>query len=149
MVGVESRLLCQRHKCGRRARGKSVVPASALRKGTSVLNADNPCTVKMADVARGEIIHFSRDEANPVVREHVKRDGRAVVLRETFQGWMLTLVEAKRTTTILSAREIPASFGERVRGNVANALAATAAAIGAGVSLTCIREALRTFGTSY
>ncbi|HYH11543.1 MAG TPA: Mur ligase family protein, partial [Thermomicrobiales bacterium] len=128
---------------------KTVVPASALRDGTSVLNADNPWTVRMADIARGEIIYFSMDESNPVVREHVRRHGRAVVLRETSRGSMLTLVESKRETTILPAREIPATFDERVRVNIANALAATAAAVGAGVSLTCIREALRTFGTAF
>ncbi|HEV2074457.1 MAG TPA: cyanophycin synthetase, partial [Thermomicrobiales bacterium] len=38
---------------------------------------------------------------------------------------------------------------ERVRGNIANALAVTAAAIGAGVPLACIRDSLRTFSTAF
>jgi cyanophycin synthetase len=128
---------------------KSVVPASVLRSGTSVLNADNPWTVAMERRARGEIIYFSMDEANPVVRKHLRKQGRAVVLRETPRGGMLTLVEAKRETNILLARDIPATFQERVRVNIANALAATAAAIGADVPLACIRDSLRTFSTAF
>lgn len=131
------------------AQVKSVLPASVLREGTSVLNADNPWTVNMARVARGEIIYFSMDEKTPLVREHVRKQGRAVVLRETPRGGMLTLVESKRETNILLARDIPATFNERVRVNIANALAATAAAIGANVPLACIRDSLRTFSTAF
>jgi cyanophycin synthetase len=131
------------------AKVKTVLPASVSREGTSVLNADNQWTVDMARIARGEIIYFSMDENNPLIRDHVRKQGRAVVLRETPRGGMLTLVEPKRETNILLARDIPATFNERVRVNIANALAATAAAIGAGVPLACIRDSLRTFSTAF
>lgn len=131
------------------AQVKSVLPASVLREGTSVLNADNPWTVDMSRIARGEIIYFSMDEKNPLIREHIRKQGRAVVLRETARGGMLTLVEPKRETNILLARDIPATFNERVRVNIANALAATSAAIGANVPLACIRDSLRTFSTAF
>ena len=131
------------------ARVKAVVPASALRDGTSVLNADNPWTVDMARTARGEIIYFSMDESNPVVRDHVRVRGRAVVLRQTERGGMITLLDPIRETNILLAREIPATFEERVQVNVANALAATAAAIGLDVPLACIRTSLRTFSSAF
>lgn len=62
---------------------------------------------------------------------------------------MLTLLEAKRDTNVLPAREIPAAAEGRIRVNVANALAATAAAIGADVELACIRDALRAFSSAY
>ena len=128
---------------------KSVVPASAFREGTSVLNADNTWTVDMVRIARGEVIFFSMHHNNPVVRDHLRQRGRAVVLRETQRGGMLTLVEPNRETNILLAREIPATLDERVRVNIANALAATAAAIGADVPLSCIRDSLRTFTTAF
>ena len=131
------------------ARVKAVVPASALRDGTSVLNADNPWTVEMARTARGEIIYFSMDESNPVVRNHVRVRGRAVVLRQTARGGMITLLDPIRETNILLARDIPATFDERVQVNVANALAATAAAIGLDVPLACIRTSLRTFSSAF
>ncbi len=131
------------------ARVKEVVPASVLRDGTSVLNADNPWTVRMARTARGEIIYFSMDESNDVVQDHIRGRGRAVVLRQTPRGGMITLLDPIRDTNILLAREIPATFDERVQVNVANALAATAAAIGLDVPLASIRVSLRTFSSAF
>jgi cyanophycin synthetase len=80
------------------ARVKAVVPRSVLPEGTSVLNAENPWTVKMANVARGEIIYFSMNEDNPVIQEHVRHNGRAVVLRQTPRGGMITLLDSRRET---------------------------------------------------
>jgi cyanophycin synthetase len=131
------------------ARVKSVVPSSVFRDGKSVLNADNPWTADMAKVARGEIIFFSMDEESPVVREHIRNRGRAVVLRPTSHGEMITIIEHRRDTSLLLASQIPATFDGRNRVNIANALAAAAAALGADVQLEHIRHALRTFTTSY
>ena len=131
------------------ARVKSVVPAAVFRDGTSVLNADNQWTVEMARTARGEIIFFSMDESNDVVHDHVRGRGRAVVLCQTPHGGMITLLDPLRATNILLAREIPATFDERVQVNVANALAATAAAIGLDVPLAGIRASLRTFSSAF
>ncbi len=131
------------------ARVKAVVPASVLRDGASVLNADNKWTVEMANRARGEIIYFSMDEENPVIRDHVRERGKAVVLRKTRQGEMITLIEHKRDTSLLLASQIPATFEGRARVNVANAMAAAAAAFAGDVQLEYIRQALRTFTSTF
>ena len=128
---------------------KSVVPASVFRDGASVLNADNEWTVAMASRARGEIVFFSLEEENAVVRDHLRERGRAVVLRQTRHGEMITLVEHKRETSLLLANEIPATLGGRARANVANALAAAAAAFAQDVQVECIRDALRGFTTAF
>jgi cyanophycin synthetase len=131
------------------ARVKAVVPQSVFRDGASVLNADNLWTVEMARGARGEIIFFSMDEENPIIRDHLRGRGRAVVLRSAPGGEMLTLLEHKRETSVLRAAEIPATLGGRVRANVANALAACAAAVACDIPLECLRDALRTFTTEF
>jgi cyanophycin synthetase len=131
------------------ARVKAVVPQSVFRDGTSVLNADNEWTAGMANIARGEIIYFSMDENNPVIREHVRNRGRAVVLRETPQGEMIMLIEHRRETSLILANQIPATFDGRLRVNIENAMAATAAALGQDVQLDYIRHALRTFTASF
>jgi cyanophycin synthetase len=130
-------------------RVKAVVPQSVFRDGASVLNADNEWTVRIAETARGEIILFSMDEENPVIRDHRRERGRAVVLRQTDAGEMLTLLEDKEETSLLLASEIPATLGGRIRANVANALAAAAAAVARDVQLECIRDALREFTTDF
>ncbi|CAA9532881.1 MAG: Cyanophycin synthase(EC [uncultured Thermomicrobiales bacterium] len=131
------------------ARVKAVVPQAVLRDGASVLNADNEWTVEMARKARGEIVFFSLDEENPVIRDHVRDRGKAVVLRQTRQGEMITLIEHKRDTSLLLANQIPATFEGKIRVNVANALAAAAAAFAADVQLEHIRHALRTFASDF
>jgi cyanophycin synthetase len=130
------------------AKLKAVVPRAVTPKGASVLNADNEWTVAMAEVAGGEVIFFSLEEHTPVIQEHVRQGGRAVVLRTTEDGEQVTLLAGEAETPILLAEEIPATFGGRIRVNIANALAATAAAIAQEVPLETIRKALRSFSTS-
>jgi cyanophycin synthetase len=131
------------------ARVKAVVPQSVLRDGATVLNADNEWTVDMTRTARGEIIFFSMHEDNPVVRDHLRERGRAIVLRETRQGEMISIIEHRRETSLLLASQIPATFEGRVRVNIANAMAAASAALADDVQLDYIRQALRTFTSSF
>lgn len=131
------------------ARVKAVVPQSVFRDGVSVLNADNEWTADMARTARGEIILFSMSEENAVIRDHIRAKGRAVVLRQTRSGEMITIIEHRRDTSLLLASQIPATFDGRNRANIANALAAAAAALGADVQLEAVRHALRTFTASF
>jgi cyanophycin synthetase len=128
---------------------KAVVPEAVFRDGASVLNADNEWTVRMAERARGEIIYFSMTEENRVIRDHLRERGRAVVLQQTSTGDMITVLEGKEETSLLHACEIPATSEGRIRVNIANALAATAAAIARDVQLECIRDALRVFTTDF
>jgi len=131
------------------AKVKAVVPQAALRDGASVLNADNEWTVEMQRSARGEIVFFTMNEDNPVVRDHLRERGKAVVLKATPQGEMITLIEHRRETSLLYASQIPATFDGRIRVNIANALAATAAAFAMDVQLEQIRLALRTFDNTF
>lgn len=131
------------------ARVKAVVPQSVLRDGASVLNADNEWTVQMANTARGEIIFFSMDEENSVIQEHIREKGKAVVLRQSRYGEMITVVENRRETSLVLANQIPATFEGRARVNIANALAATAATVADDITLDHIRQALRTFSSSF
>ncbi len=131
------------------ARVKAVVPQSVLRDGATVLNADNEWTVDMTRTARGEIIFFGMDEDNQVIRDHIRERGRAVLLRQTRQGEMVTMIEHRRETSLLLASQIPATFEGRARVNIANAMAAACAALADDVQLDHIRLALRTFTSSF
>jgi cyanophycin synthetase len=128
---------------------KAVVPRAVSRDGASVLNADCAWTAQMAEAARGEVIYFSMDEENPIIRDHRRGRGRALVLRQTRRGDMLTLLEHNEETSLLVATEIPATLDGRIRVNIANALAAAAAAVARDVPLECIRDALRSFTTDF
>jgi cyanophycin synthetase len=136
------------HTVADMAKVKAVVPRAVAPGGASVLNADDSSTVEMAAVAGGEIMFFSLDGCNPVVRDHLRAGGRAVVLHATEAGEMLTLRDGEEEKAILLAEEIPATMEGRIRVNIANALAATATALAQDVPLATIRTALRSFANS-
>ncbi len=131
------------------AKVKEVVVANVLRDGVSVLNADNEYTVSMTRIARGEIIFFSMNEENSVIRDHIRAKGRAVVLRQTRQGEMITIIENRRETSLVLASQIPATMESRIRVNIENAMAAAAAALADDVNLDYIRLGLRTFNNTF
>jgi len=50
-----------------------------LREGASVLNADDPEVVDMADLSDGQVIFYGNDAASPVIAEHLEHGRRAVI----------------------------------------------------------------------
>ena len=134
------------------ARVKGTVAASTHRRGTTVLNADDPLCIAMAERTRAKICYFSMEpDAEPargVLDRHLKGRGTAVLVRETPRGEAICFVD-RRETSLLLVNEIPATFDGRARVNVANALAATAACLGLEIDADAIRQGLRTFTTSF
>src|SRR5204862_1442604 len=80
---------------------------------------------------------------------HTSRGNAAFVLQSGAEGELIVLRHGPRTMPVLYTHLIPATFGGRARMNVANALAAAAAAWAAGAHLHDIRQGLRTFSTSF
>ena len=80
---------------------------------------------------------------------HTSRGGAAFRLEASAEGELIVLRLGSRTMPVLYTHLIPATFGGRARMNVANALAAAAAAWAAGAHLHDIRQGLRTFSTSF
>jgi cyanophycin synthetase len=132
---------------------KAVVVEAVPRAGSAVLNADDPLVSKMARQTRGRVVYFSMAEpgsdAADRINGHCGRGGAAMVVQQTNDGELVVLRHADRTMPLLYTHLIPATFGGRARMNVANALAAAAAAWAAGAHLHDIRQGLRTFTTSF
>ncbi|WP_206185888.1 cyanophycin synthetase [Sphingosinicella sp. BN140058] len=131
---------------------KSVVVEAVRRGGHSILNADDPLTVRMARRAGGQIIWFSLcggAEMSPLVREHVDEGGMAVVREPGPDGGTIVLYEDGRRETIMKAGDIPATLHGMAEFNVANALASIAAAIAHGVPILTIRSAMTNFRSTF
>ena len=133
---------------------KAVLVEAVPRAGTAVLNADDPLVARMARQCHGAVVYFSMatspgEEGNDRVTGHCGRGGAAMVVQQTDDGELLVLRQRDRTMPLLYSHLIPATFGGRARMNVANALAAAAAAWAAGAHLHDIRQGLRTFSTSF
>ncbi len=131
---------------------KSVIVEAVRRGGHSILNADDPLTVKMARRAGGRIIWFSLcggAEMSPMLREHVDRGGMAVVREPGPDGGTIVLYDYSRRELIMKAGDIPATLDGMAEFNIANALAAIAVAIAQDVPILTIRSAMSQFRSTF
>jgi len=132
---------------------KAVVVEAVPRDGHAVLNADDPLVREMRRRCSGQVVWFSMAEPGTEVREmidaHCRRGGKALVLEPSDRGEMIVVKHGRREMQLAWTHLLPATFGGRARMNVQNALAAAAAAFGAGAPLHDIRQGLRTFSTNY
>jgi cyanophycin synthetase len=121
------------------AETKLLVGRALTGGGSLVLNADDPVLVRASSMLKLPITWFSLDGASDVLEKHV---GTAVVVENDD----IVLVRDGARTPVARTRDAPFTFGGTAVHNVANALAAVAAATGLGLPISSIAEALRTFG---
>jgi cyanophycin synthetase len=122
---------------------KSTVVRVTKSDGWAVLNADDPLVTAMARRVRASVAFFTLgDGATGVVRRVVEGGaGRGYVIRD---GWMVEL-EGDRAREIVEVGRVPITIGGLARHNVANALAASAAARGLGATIDEVRDGLVDF----
>jgi cyanophycin synthetase len=117
---------------------------------TAVLNADDKLCLKMADNTRAKhICYVTMDPTHGLVREHIRANGRAVVLEKGINGDMITIYDNGAHIPLLWTHLIPATIEGKAVHNVQNAMFATAIAYSFGKDLDHIRSGLRTFDTSF
>lgn len=129
---------------------KSVVVESVSRRGVSVLNADDPLTIRMARHAGGRVCWFSLrggEQTPGFVLKHIA-DGGAAVLHEPETD-EIVLHDRGERRLICRAAGIPATLQGHAVFNVQNALAAAAMTWGAGVPPAAIGEALGSFRSTF
>ncbi|HUP54139.1 MAG TPA: Mur ligase family protein, partial [Methylomirabilota bacterium] len=139
---------------GQLANVKGVVVEAVPRSGSAVLNADDPHVYRMGRHCAGRVVLFSMatekgQDGFDRIDGHTSRGNAAFCLEPSAQGELIVLRLGSRKMPVLYTHLIPATFGGRARMNVANALAAAAAAWAAGAHLHDIRQGLRTFSTSF
>ena len=119
---------------------KWVLSHAVRESGKLILNAEDPRLVAKAATYDGEIIWFSLDANNSVVRRHNEQGGTAFLL----DGEVLVRITDGGRDEICRAEEIPIALRGAARHNVANALAAAALTACLGASLGDIATGLRT-----
>ncbi|HYO42682.1 MAG TPA: cyanophycin synthetase [Candidatus Limnocylindrales bacterium] len=139
---------------GQLAGVKGVLVEAVPRSGTAVLNADDPHVYRMGRHCAGRVVLFTMhkhkgEDGYDRVDGHTNRGNAAFCLEDTPQGELIVLKHGPRKMPVLYTHLMPATFGGRARMNVANGLAAAAAAWASGAHLHDIRQGLRTFTTSF
>jgi len=120
---------------------KVVIARITRPEGTVVLNADDPLVAAQVRRVRAPVCLFSLEPASPRVARHVRRGGRALVLES---GWLVE-VHGPTRRRLVAVNEIPTALFGLARHNVANALAASAAALALGASADAVADGLRDF----
>ncbi len=116
----------------------------------AVLNADDVNCLKMADYCNADrICYITMNHAHPLVKEHIRANGMAVVLEEGMNGHMITLYDKGQHIPLLWTHLIPATMEGRALHNVQNAMFAAALAHSMDVNLENVRHGLRTFNSSF
>jgi cyanophycin synthetase len=116
----------------------------------AVLNADDDNVIRMS--AHTDAKHLCYVTLNPqhaVVREHVRAGGRACALENGVNGHMITIYDKGRHIPLMWTHLIPATLEGRALHNVQNAMFAAALAFSLDIKLDAIRQALRTFDSTF
>jgi cyanophycin synthetase len=125
------------------ARVKQVVVESVSRDGAAVLNADDPLVAEMAAACDGRVIYFSLSPNNHVGVAHRSEGGACVYVENDA----IILATGEATVELVELDRIEFTQGGKIKFQVLNALAATAAAWAAGLNPALIARALTTFTT--
>ncbi|MEM6486275.1 MAG: cyanophycin synthetase [Pseudomonadota bacterium] len=117
----------------------------------AVLNADDPHCLQMADhCTASKLCYVTMNRSHPLVREHVRAGGTALVLEQGMNGNMITLYDEQgHNLPLMWAHLIPATLEGRALHNVQNAMFAAALAYHMDVSIENIRHGLRTFDSTF
>jgi cyanophycin synthetase len=121
---------------------KAVVPRITRPRGWAVLNGDDPRVFAMRAAIRARPWVFSRDPNSPAIRETLAEHGRATTV---IDGWVAVLEPGSDADPLVELVDVPMTLSGLSRFNVENTLAATSAALAAGISRDVVVEGLRTF----
>ena len=121
---------------------KSVIVRITKPSGWTVLNADDPLVLGMRTVTRARPWYYSTDPDNPHLDEALAAGGRAMTV---IDGVVVVLGHGLDPTPIIPVVDVPLTLAGSSRVNVANVLAATAAALALGIGKEAVRRGLSTF----
>ena len=121
---------------------KAIVTRVTRPRGWTVLNGDDPRVLAMRACSPGRPFVFSLDPWSPALREAQDAGGRAITV---VDGDVAVLTAGEDADRLLPVVDVPLTLAGLSTHNVANALAATAAALGLGLPRDAVVAGLRSF----
>jgi len=121
---------------------KAIVTKITKPAGWAVLNGDDPRVWAMRVGIRARPWAFSLDPDSPALRESLGIGGRGVTV---LDGDVVVLAPHADPDHLTAILDVPITLSGLSEHNIANALAATAAALGRGLPREAVVQGLRTF----
>lgn len=120
---------------------KSLVVETVRPGGFALLNADDPYVNEMAERVKAEIIYFSVEPSNVIIRRHLGAGGKAFFVRDG----VMYAASGAFARGILPVKDIPVTLGGIALHNLQNAIIAAAACYCGKVPINYIRQGLSNF----
>jgi cyanophycin synthetase len=120
---------------------KSLVAEQVKNTGYAVLNADDPMTMEVIKRLKSQIIFFSLQEDNLILRKHLSQGGRGVYVKTG----VIYLEQQGKIQSLVKVKDLPSTLKGRACHNLQNALAAAAGAWGLDIPPKAIAKALKEF----
>src|SRR5256714_9113277 len=121
---------------------KATITRITRPQGWDVLNADDLRVLAMRRQAAGRPWLFSLDADHPGIRTTLAEGGRAI---SALDGALVVMTSRRQVHRLLPVEEVPVTLAGISSNNLRNAMAAAAAALGAGIPEAAVVEGLRTF----
>ena len=121
---------------------KATITRITRPQGWDVLNADDPRVLAMRRLATGRPWLFSLDADHPAIRTTLAEGGRAI---SVLDGSLVVMTSRRHVHALLPVDDVPVTLAGISRHNLRNAMAAAAAALGAGIPEGAVVEGLRSF----
>ena len=121
---------------------KAIITRATRPEGWTVLNGDDPRVWAMRTGSPAMPWVFSLDANSPAIREALGLGGRAITV---LDDRVTVLTDSGVPDRLMSVVDVPMTISGLSRHNVANVLAATAAALALGIDRAAVIEGLRTF----
>jgi len=120
---------------------KSLVLETIKPGGVALINADDQYAAYLTGRATCEVVYFSLEPNNIIVRRHLGAGGRAFFVKDGN----IYAAEGSMARFIVKVADIPVTLGGIALHNLQNALIAAAACYVLGVPLAYIRQGLTSF----
>src|SRR2546423_5419160 len=121
---------------------KATITRITRPQGWDVLNADDPRVLAMRRQAAGRPWLFSLDADHPGIRTTLAEGGRAI---SALDGALVVMTSRRQVHRLLPVEEVPVTLAGISSNNLRNAMAAAAAALGAGIPEAAVVDGLRSF----
>lgn len=121
---------------------KAIITRATRPDGWTVLNGDDPRVWSMRGGSPARPWVFTLDANSPAIREALGVGGRAITV---LDDRVTVITDSGVPDHLVSIVDVPMTISGLSSHNVANVLAATAAALGLGIDRAAVIEGLRTF----
>jgi len=120
---------------------KSLILEVVKPGGFALLNADDPYVNELGARVRAEIVYFSVEPSNIIVRRHLGAGGKAFFVKDNI----VYAASGGTARAILPVDEIPVTLGGLALHNLQNAVIAAASCYCAKIPISYIRQGLSSF----